>query len=64
MLAKDTHTHTHTHTNTHMHARAVTVSHDRRSLKVLVANNTIGAVVENRAILLAVCHSHRDAIGM
>ena len=47
-----------------MHARAVTVSHDRRSPKVLVANNAIGAVVENRGILLAVCHICHDAIGM
>jgi hypothetical protein len=45
MLAKDTHTHTHlhTHNNTHLHVRADTVSHDRLSLKVLVANNSIGA---------------------
>ena len=57
---KDTHKHQHTHTL----ARAVTISHDRLWLKVLVANNSIGAVVENRGILLAVCHSRRDAIRM
>ena len=65
MLKRKLHIHiSETHTHTQVHARAVTVSHDRRSLKVLVANNAIGAVVENRGILLAVCHSRRDAIGM
>lgn len=54
----------HTHTHVRTYAQAVTISHDRRSLKVLVANNAIGAVVENRGILLAVCHSRRDVIGM